>query len=62
MIDKTLEEIKKKLLTLLKDDDKIELWLNCPNGNFGNSTPMALINANRGHKVLLFINSALEGY
>lgn len=56
------EEIKEKLLTHLGDSDKVEVWLNCTNGNFGYCKPIDLIRLGRANKVLLAINALLEGY
>jgi hypothetical protein len=49
-------------LTILKDHDKVDTWLNCSNPNFGYIKPITLINIGRGDKVLLFIEAAIEGH
>lgn len=54
-------EIRKKLLEILKDKQKVEFWLNTPNPYFGNIKPLNLIKIDRGHKVLGFINNVIEG-
>ena len=60
--EKIVKEIREKLLTLLKDNDKVDTWLACPNPNFGMVKPNDLIRLDRGDKVLLFIDAAIEGY
>ena len=55
-----LEKVRKLLLTFFGDDDKVNTWLNSSNMNFGGCTPMKLFQADRGHKVLLFVENALE--
>ena len=60
--EEIVKQIKEKLLTLLKDDDKVELWLSCSNPNLGMAKPNDLIRIGRGNKVLLFIESAIAGY
>jgi len=65
MIEENCEiitKIKEKLLLLLKDDVKVNQWLNCPNPNFGSVKPITLINIGRGNKVLLFIEAVEKGY
>lgn len=58
--EQDFKEIKRLLLTFLKDDDRVDTWLNSTNGNFGYFVPMDLIRKNRGHKVLFWIQNALE--
>jgi hypothetical protein len=55
-----LEKVRKLLLTFFGDDDKVDTWLNSSNANFGGCTPMKLFQADRGHKVLAFVENALE--
>lgn len=56
------KEIREKLLTLLGNTGNVDLWLSCPNPNFGGTKPITLIKIGRGDKVLLFIEAAIKGY
>lgn len=42
------------------DDDKVSAWLKTKNPNFGDVSPMDLINKGRGHKVLEFVKASLK--
>lgn len=61
-IKQTEKEIRSLLQSFFNDSEKVELWLTTPNPNLGNYIPKNLIRLNRGHKVKLFIEAALEGY
>lgn len=61
-IKQTEKEIRTLLQSFFNDSEKVELWLTTPNPNLGNCIPKNLIRLNRGHKVKLFIEAALEGY
>lgn len=57
------QRVINKMVKYIQDhDDKVELWLNCSNANFGMVKPIDLIRIGRGNKVLLFIDSALAGH
>lgn len=45
---------------VLDSYEKTAAWLITKNGNFGGTSPMALILAGRGHKVLAFIRAVDE--
>lgn len=42
------------------NDDKIKDWLETKNPNLGNLSPLELIKRGRAHKVLEFVESAME--
>jgi|CXWL01.1.fsa_nt_gi hypothetical protein len=57
-----IEIIAKHLAEFFKDEPhKIVYWLLTPNPNFGNITPAWLIEHDRGHKVVQFIESSKNG-
>lgn len=61
-MDKQLIEIIAKLCKVFDNDyNKVLAWLMVPNLNLGGSIAMNLIKANRGHKVLQFIDDAESG-
>lgn len=60
-VNAQLIEIIVELHTVFNDIAKVDFWLHTKNLNLGGSTPMALINAGRGHKVLSFIKNASDG-
>lgn len=41
--------------------DFLQVWMRAPNPMLGNSTPLAMLKANRGHKLAQFIEDAYEG-
>lgn len=49
-----------KLNMFFNDYKKVETWLRADNLNFGAIAPIFLINLERGHKVLQFIETALD--
>jgi hypothetical protein len=53
-------EIERKLYKFFKDEKKVKAWLNLKNLNFGGFAPIDLIKRGRAHKVLEFINNALD--
>jgi hypothetical protein len=57
-----LEKIKLLLKDFFNDEEKVELWLNTENFHLGGSKPNDLIKAGREKKVLVFIESAIDGY
>lgn len=42
------------------DAFKIKTWLKTPNPNFGGVTPARMVSMGRGHKVVQFVEFALE--
>jgi hypothetical protein len=57
------EEINRLLRVFFKHTpEKIEVWLNTPNLNFGGCSPNKLIQLGRGHKVLAFVKEAAESW
>lgn len=60
-IDPTTLEIIVKVHDFFKDYKKTMAWLTTKNPMFGNISPLYLINVNRGHRVLQFIENAKEG-
>lgn len=44
------------------DDEKVKLWLETKNLNFGGCAPIDLINRGRAHKVREFIDDAKGGW
>ena len=61
-IEQTIDRCKHMLLSCPIDSDKIDLWLESKNGNFGGTEPLALIRMGRGKKVIQFIEATLKGY
>lgn len=59
-MDEELSELMNRVFN--GNMDNMLLWLNAPNGNFGGSTPWKLIEADKAHKVILFLESVLKGY
>jgi uncharacterized protein (DUF2384 family) len=62
---KDKKSMMKKIWTIInilydffKNEDKVILWLDTPNGNFGYSKPIDVINAGRVDKVLLYCLNA----
>jgi hypothetical protein len=53
-------EIIAKVHSILKDRDKVWLWLTTKNPHFGYISPLKLINVGRGHRVLQFIDVAID--
>ena len=49
-----------KLNYFFNDYKKVETWLRTDNLNFGGIAPIFLINLERAHKVLQFIETALD--
>ena len=58
-LDNQLVEIIVKVNSILNDYNKTRAWLTTKNLNFGDISPMRLIERGRGHKVLEFIDDAL---
>lgn len=46
------------LHAFFSDEKKVYAWLTCKNLNFGNLSPLYLINVGRGNRVLEFIKDA----
>jgi len=58
-LDNQLVEIIVKVNSLLKNYDKTRAWLTTKNLNFGELSPMSLIERGRGHKVLEMIDDSI---
>lgn len=54
-------EVVVKLTAVFNDAEKVKLWLITKNLNFGNISPLYLINCGRSHRVLQFIDAAKLG-
>lgn len=55
------DDITDLLIEFFKgDQEKIKLWLDSDNLNFGGSSPGLLMNNGRAHKVLAFIKAAID--
>lgn len=49
-----------KVNCFFENYDKTLLWMKSKNNNFGGCSPLDLINRGRSHKVVEFINDALD--
>jgi len=58
-LDNQLVEIIVKVNSVLKNYDKTRAWLTTKNLNFGELSPMSLIERGRGHKVLEMIDDSI---
>ncbi len=61
LLTKELIEIIVKVHDQLGDVDKTYTWLTVDNLCFGGISALRLIDCGRGHKVLQFIDDAIEG-
>lgn len=60
LADSDAKNIHNILNKFFNDTQKVEKWLNTLNPNLGNSTPQKLMDNGRSHKVLSFVESAME--
>lgn len=58
----TEKDVRNLLKNFFNHEHEIQEWLTTPNSNFGNSSPQKLIENGRANKVLLWIETSLEGY
>lgn len=59
-VDETLVKTILCVHAFFQDEKKVALWMNTKNLNFGDCSPVHLFARQRGHKVLEFVNYALE--
>lgn len=65
---KEINEDYKKIKEMIKPffeydtENKVNWWIETPNPNFGNISPIYLIMIGKANKVIQFIESAKEGY
>ena len=63
-MDEVLERVADIFQERYEDSamDMANKWIDCPNGNFGGTSPMRLIECGRGHVLLAWIDAVEQGY